>query len=244
MTRSQFIEEMNETLYQFERKTPIAFARTLDLIRTTTQGNALMSLFLSNWNLVVAEKGKGKNASFLTVPVLYEDEDQNTTCSCATSRNCTTPMEIPESNEIIRPDGFVSSCHLLETVLLSSFACLYSHTCINSVRLALLGDYDLPEYSLKLDISSTRFNMNDRIEAIANEMFIESWSSNVSYERFFNSCAPSYCTYIYHYRFDGLELLTTFLNVFSGLSTALYFIIPYSLRFLNQIRNRFRVVPS
>jgi hypothetical protein len=47
---------------------------------------------------------------------------------------------------------------------------------------------------VELNSTSTRFNINDTIETLASEMFIESWTSNVSYERFFNSCAASYCT--------------------------------------------------
>lgn len=63
--------------------------------------------------------------------------------------------------------------------------------------------------------------MNDTIETMAREMFIESWTYEVSYERFYNSCAPSHCTFVSRYRFDALELVTTFLSVFAGLSLGL-----------------------
>jgi hypothetical protein len=95
----------------------------------------------------------------------------------------------------------------------------------------------------KLNATSTRFNINDTIETLAYEMFIESWTSNVSYERFFNSCAPAYCTYKVYYRFDALELLTTFLSVYVGLSLGIHIMVPYAVKMIKKIRNRFRVMP-
>ncbi|UJR12629.1 hypothetical protein I4U23_016804 [Adineta vaga] len=74
--------------------TPAAFAQTLDLVRTTAQGNALLAMFSSNWDLLVAEKGQGRNAVFLTAPVIHNNIEQNTSCSCATLRTCTIPLEI------------------------------------------------------------------------------------------------------------------------------------------------------
>ncbi|CAF1152585.1 unnamed protein product [Adineta steineri] len=94
---------------------------------------------------------------------------------------------------------------------------------------------------INLKITSQRFHMNNTIETMANEMFIESWSTNISYEIFFNSCAPIDCTYTYYYQFDALELLTTFLSVFAGLSLGLRFIVPHLMKLINKIRNRLRM---
>jgi hypothetical protein len=90
MPRIQFNNEINVTLNQFEENTPIEFARTLNLIRTTVQGNALIAVFSTNWKLVVATQGQGGNASFLSVPITYVDTQQNTSCSCASLYNTST----------------------------------------------------------------------------------------------------------------------------------------------------------
>ena len=95
-----------------------------------------------------------------------------------------------------------------------------------------------------LNASSTRFNVNETIETLAYEMFIESWKTNVSYEKFFNSCAPAYCTYNVYYRFDALILLTTFLSVYVGLSLVIHAMVPYAVEMIKTIRHRFRIVPS
>jgi hypothetical protein len=252
ISRIQFNNEMNVTLHRFRKKAPIEFARTLDLIRTNIQGNALIAVFSTNWQFVVDEKGKEKNASFHSEPVRYVNTEQNTSCSCATSQTCTMPAQIFDENgtPYFTFESLILGCYLLETILFSSLSCFYSMTCIDKFRQALnLNHESLESYQnrtrdiIQLDASLTRFNINDTIEILAYEMFIESWSSNVSYERFFNSCAPSHCTYKYYYRFDALELLTTFLSVYAGLSLVIRFMVPYFVNLIKKIRNRFRVVP-
>jgi hypothetical protein len=252
MSRIQFNNEINVTLNRFQENTPIEFARTLNLIRTTVQGNALIAVFSTNWKLVVAKNGQGRNASFLSVPITYVDTQQNTSCSCATSQVCTIPAQF--FNNSYTPyytfEGLKLGCYSFETVLRSSLSCFYSAACIYNFRLALPVGYpymmlyqELTGGIVELNSTSTRFNINDTIETLASEMFIESWTSNVSYERFFNSCAASYCTYKVYYRFDALLLLTTFLSVYVGLSLGIHFMVPYIVKMIQKIRNRLRVVP-
>ena len=93
---------------------------------------------------------------------------------------------------------------------------------------------------MALNASSTRFAVNETLEKLAYALFIESWTSEASYERFFNACAPTYCIGTYHYRFDALDLLTTFLSVYSGLVMALRFFTPYFVSIVRRVRNRIR----
>jgi hypothetical protein len=243
MSRNQFNNQINETLQRFQRKMPLEFARTLDLIRTTIQGNALIAAVPSNWKFVLTENNNEINASFRNEPVDYVNIKRNTSCSCATSHTCTMSAQLLMDN--VQPfilEDLVLGCNLLETVLLSSLSCFYSMKCINTIRGTLrLFEFHEVYYPVQLHANLTRFNVNDSIETLASKMFIESWTSNVSYEKFFNSCAPSICTYKYYYRFDALELLTRFLTVYSGLSLGIKFIVPYLVRIIKKLRNRARI---
>ncbi|UJR12075.1 hypothetical protein I4U23_016253 [Adineta vaga] len=236
----QFIDEINQTINQFQKRIPIIFAQTLDLIRMTIQGNSLLGTFASNWDILKIEEDIESNSSFITRPVIHNEIKQNISCSCSTSRTCSIPAEIITDNRSVIIQGLIFACHLLETTLLSSLSCFYFPKCIHIVRDILdldTFDYDVLEL---LNDSLSRFSVYDTIETLTHEMFIESWISNISYESFYNSCSPNYCTYIYHYRFDALELLTTFLSIFAGLSIVIRFLVPYLVKIFQNLKQRFR----
>jgi len=246
---NQFNREINQTLDNFQTKTINTFTQTLDLIRTSMQGNAFVTLLETNWQFVIIEE---QNTIFSTIPVVYNNTDKNSTiCSCATSRNCIEPARLFADNgtAIYTMEGFVLGCYFLETVLHTSLSCLYSISCINEFRQAYVSlpnavENDDPALNISFNSKITRFNVEHTIEILASQMFIESWTSNISYERYFNSCAPNYCTYTYYYRFDAFDVLTTFLSIFSGLSVGLRFIVPHLVEIFTKIRNHFRIAPT
>ena len=252
ITRTEFNQEINDTLARFHLKTPIAFARTLDLTRLLIHDNAIMEFPLSNWITLQDEQLQDQNLAFFSQSNVFIVQESNQSCSCATSSTCISPSIIFKDDGTVNYTipGFAYGCYLFQSVLLSSLSCLYSLTCIAELRQYLdlrvgaLEEYHATTgYPIQLNASATRFNVSDTIETLAYAMFIESWTSNVSYERYFNSCAPTSCTYTFHYRFDGMEMFTTFLSVFSGLSLAIRFVVPHAVRLLRQGRNRARIVP-
>jgi hypothetical protein len=87
---------------------------------------------------------------------------------------------------------------------------------------------------------NSSFNVDDTIETIVNQLFIDTWSNETSYERYYNTCAPSHCDYSYRRRLDILYILTTFLSVYDGLSIGFHFAVPYLVKLAYKIRNCFR----
>ncbi|CAF4287047.1 unnamed protein product [Rotaria sp. Silwood2] len=247
--RIQFDNEMNITLNRVKLSTPIAFTRILELLRLISQANALIDVFSLSWNFVMTENSQGTNASFVSVST-----NQYTTCSCATERSCSMPAQLvfPNGTSYYTFRGLVLGCFLLETILRSSLSCFYSMACIKEFRAAMDLYYpaDLEIWSnetgipVMLDARETRFSVTDTIETMAYSMFIESWTTNVSYENLFNTCAPNQCIYTYYYRIDALQLLTTFLSVFSALSGGLRFIVPYLVRIVESVIKCFRIIPT
>ncbi|CAF1492193.1 unnamed protein product [Adineta steineri] len=242
MSRSLFDTEMNETLSQFESKTKTTFAHMLDFIRSTIQGNALLYITTDAWSLVAVETDDKRDTNFLSVPVTLNNIQDNTSCSCATLRTCQIPRQVKIDNNWITIDGLVGGCHELETLLLSSLTCLYSSGYINLLRTIFAGKEALLNEFIRLNGQRTRFSVDDTVEKIAYEIFIESWSTpNISYERYFNSCSPSYCTYTYYQKSDALEILTTFLSAYGSLSIVVYFIVPYLIKLIKKSLIYFRI---
>ncbi|CAF1392182.1 unnamed protein product [Adineta steineri] len=242
MSRSLFNTEMDEILTQFKNKTKTTFAHMLDLIRSTIQGNALLHVSSQAWSLVKVKTNNGSNINFLTVSLTLNNTQENISCLCSILQTCRIPRQVNiEDRGLITIDGMVIGCHQLETLLLSSLACFYSLQCINDLRANLGELIPIMKQFEGLNASTTRFSVNDTIEKIAYEMFIESWSNNTSYETYFNSCSPSYCIYTYYQKSNALEILTTFLSAYGSLSIAVYFIVPYLVKLIKKILICFRI---
>ena len=180
-------------------------------------------------------------------PVAYE----NGTCSCAVSHQCSTPATLyDDAGQVFYTVSAIRlGCSILESVLQSSLECFYSLSCIDALTAALpLGEttqdypFIIPAGAFQaIDSSLSTFAVDDTIEAIVKQMFINRWMAKVSYAGFFQGCAPEKCSYTRHYRFDTLELITTFLSVFGGLSAVLRFLVPLVINVINRIRRSHRV---
>lgn len=91
-----------------------------------------------------------------------------------------------------------------------------------------------------LNETESQFAMNTSINDIVQQMFIESWSSNVSYTRFFQECQPRSCSYVLAERYHVLYVITTLLGLYGGITILFKLIIPFAVRQIHKGINRFR----
>lgn len=61
---------------------------------------------------------------------------------------------------------------------------------------------------------------------LVDEMFIETWSSNISYNDFFAQCQPTKCSIILIERLNPLYTFTMITSLYGGLSIILRLISP------------------
>ena len=206
----QFEEHLNTALTHLQQQIPAQFAQMVDSIRVSQQGNALISVFSSNWQYLVQNNSRSAGALLDRQPVTYGDG----TCSCALSQQCSMPASLYDAhdNATYKLIGLRLGCTILEALLQSSIECFYSTACINSLADALWSLRELagasyggpPEFSIPLSSGLSIFSDDDTMEAIVHRMFINRWRHELSYEAFFQGCAARQCTYTRHYRFDAL----------------------------------------
>ncbi|CAF1232058.1 unnamed protein product [Adineta ricciae] len=233
MSTSQFQVQIDGTLELFQNSILTLFTRPLEMFRAIAQGNALISTLGSNWKPIVGRNSIG--SSLVNVPVIYN----NQSCSCATTSSCFDSAGFYNNShtKLYTIKGIVLGCLCLESILLSSLSCFYSNSCIfEMINATLLGNPSKPtklpnfNYSiippLKLSSLNSTYQTDDTIETLVSRLFVDTWLSETSYERYYNACTPIYCIYSYERRLNVLYALTIFLGVFSGLSLGLRFIIP------------------
>lgn len=246
LPKALFEAEINASMKQFQSSTSTIFRSVLGPIRAVTQGNALMTLLETNW--VSKLEQYALDVPLLTVPFVYN----NSHCSCATSSSCFEPTAFLNGSNVpyYTVENIFQGCTPLDSLLMSSLSCFFSETCLNAFLSAIpLANFPPPwgeEFfsmaPLNFSSNNTQFQTNDTLETIINALFIGSWSSDISYERYFNACQPLHCTHLHEQRLDVVYVATTFLSIFSGLSTILRFGTPRLMLIVKKSYDHFRRV--
>jgi len=151
----------------------------------------LMSALSTNWVINIPPNITNQWTAH-TVPLVYQD------CSCALSSQCVQPSR-----------GMFAGCYPLEALLQSTLQCFYGQQCIDSnKKFEALNIFNL---------NSSRFYVNSIIESMVNELMVEEYSSNMSYESYFAQCAPSSCIYSNVDKSNIIDGITTIISLYGGL---------------------------
>ncbi len=151
----------------------------------------LMTVLSTSWIFAIpASINDGWTAH--TVPLDYQG------CSCALSSKCVSPSR-----------GMLAGCYPLEAILQTTLECLYDQQCIDSTNTFIAMNIS--------SLNSSRFPINTTIEFIVNQLMVEEFISNISYESYFNQCAPVSCTYSYVDNSNLIEGITTLIGLYGGL---------------------------
>ena len=227
---NELFSQINSDIDQLRRSYSSNFIALIQFGRDSTQGNQLISIYSLNW---VYSPRYDRNMSFYQIPT--EPIRHGKGCSCATSSACTEPVFV---NDQIIP-GFLIGCSSLESTIRSTLICLYNQTCLNLINIANISTITPLNASLP-----SRFRPNMTIEEIISDMFVEQWSSNVSYSEFFTKCKPSSCSYLVSQRKDVLRIIAVLLGIYGGLTTILHFIAPLLITIARKIVDRCRGISN
>jgi hypothetical protein len=137
--------------------------------------------------------------------------------------------------------GWVEGCSTIDSLFLSSLECFFSDSdCLPVVIDHIQNRYFRLEDASWFDVrplvydrNLSRFPPKTSILMIVKHMMIEQWNSNFSYNLYYESCAPSYCTYSDTIRTKGAgEILVSLMSISGGLSSSLYLITPQLVKFV------------
>ena len=166
-------------------------------------------------------------------------------CICATNPDCQSPVAFLELNSSrincatftasnIMPH-MVKGCYLIDSLLLSTLECLYSECCLSALYYHANVSYTLINtdvlwfhaHPLTYDQTPTRFPPNMTVGMILKKMMIEEWKPSSSFDRYFEACGPTRCTYsdiTDTKNFVGIVI--TLISTISGLTAALRLTTP------------------
>jgi hypothetical protein len=201
------------------------------MIRDTTQANALLSILKTNYALYFIKSLNRVQTATLTY---------SRNCSCDSSSTCIQPAFI--DNAVILPrsfdvPGFYIGCYVIEALLPSTLECFYSQYCIDKLQSYLNASSRMNAIALDASLPSQYFE-NTTIQELVNNLMIEQWNLLMTYEKYYNECQPTQCTYTLETKNNVIYIVTTLFGIAGGLTTVLKFILPRLIRLVRKKREQ------
>ncbi|CAF1528502.1 unnamed protein product, partial [Adineta ricciae] len=175
-------------------------------------------------------------------------ETQQVVCICATDPRCQTPVRDPINTTTLynvpgfsEAVGMITSCFTLNSVLLSTLECYYSHSCVSILYKYINATVDVINVGLRyIDASlliynstSSRFPPNTSLSLIIKELMIEEWNPTFSFEDYYKECAPSRCIYSQEVRRSSLiDIMIRMLATIGGIIVILRLVTPSLIRLI------------
>ncbi|CAF0838670.1 unnamed protein product [Adineta steineri] len=252
ITPDEFDVQINGLIEEFKRTTSNELVLLFKLIQVTNLANQLATIRSSNWEFIVNpiyNVSAGGNVNLLD-PKMYHDQLYALTlprtyneknCSCVLQSNCTrfSTFSYMVSNQLVNQTlpNFLSGCLPLDAMLQSSFSCFYNQTCLSLLQTLI---YYAKPFPIKTLFPSSSSSSNRTVETILAQLFVEKWVQNVSFDRYYDECAPKLCQYSHPLPFNGAYFVTKTLAILSGLSKILRYIVSFVAMIVIKLINRRR----
>ncbi|CAF4413578.1 unnamed protein product, partial [Didymodactylos carnosus] len=158
-------------------------------------------------------------------------------CYCKTNISCITRSMIygPGHIDLYIIPSFYMGCYITESLLSSTLECFFDQSCLDAINTHL---YNISEYPFNATVlnssSKSQFTVNSTLRQIVQQLMIEEWNSEVSFDKYYNSCTPEECTYTYQKRIDLIYILTTIAGLLGGLTTIFKLLIPTVVAFFRR----------
>lgn len=234
-----FNQQIQSVIRQFQSNIPNSFLSVLELMRDITSANTIMSVYRNNWkfiNMNINTDTISPNGTVIPmISVRYGE------CDCALSKDCIQPVSTLGDKLI---PGLMIGCYPLEALLKSTLECFYFEECLGMIGIDTSQSTNNTLMPLNLSIPS-RFNISTSFEMMLNELLIEEWSTNVSYEQYYEQCSPSSCSFTYMKSSSAVDIITNVLGLYGGLMIIMDAIVaPLLIILCSLIKRPFRrIVP-
>ncbi|CAF1152505.1 unnamed protein product [Adineta steineri] len=235
LTHDLFTSRIESSLSDFKSMTPMQFFDLLMLIRETTWANQFITIFQTNYQLIVRnDTGHVRVNSMITDKNFHA---HNQPCSSFNNRECKTQYLMEDTSSLFCPgprqtvDGFYASFYPVESLLLSQIQGLY-----NASFMDMLGRYacgnDKPNHNYSVLSQSTKFSVNSTFDLLVKELFIESWGDTFNYTLYVEQCKPDSCSYTITQKPSPNSIIWTLIGLFGGLSALFRFVTPLIVTFV------------
>ena len=108
----------------------------------------------------------------------------------------------------------------MQALFYSTLTCYYNTTCVNLLRNPSNTN---PVPVLSIEQNETRFGLPgvSTFNTLINHLFVEEFHRVIFLEKFLRQCNPQLCTYSLTHKVGFVQIISTILGLFGGMSIAL-----------------------
>ncbi|CAF3878280.1 unnamed protein product [Rotaria sordida] len=241
LTYESFRIQVDLIVEQFKRIIPELFQYALEL----TKANFELNRFIVPMNAVFILTFEASQSLLTNTAIFYSERPDclpvpSSTCRCTalSIKECYRSTRIIDSGINYIIPGMFATWSPIQSVLMSTLECLYNSSCLSQIKAFIDETVSPTDFTtLKLSSESYANNSYDKIEELANKLFIQSWTNKSSYESYFNECQPLTCQYSYQSRLTLLYIITTVIGFIGGLAIATRLLAPVIVMLAHRVWN-------
>ncbi|CAF1056856.1 unnamed protein product [Adineta steineri] len=236
LSQNDFHNRLAKLIEQSKSNTPVLFSHLLFFTQSIIHANAFESTYGTNFEYIGVLNIDYNQFNFYSKPIIYDNE-----CSCGLFPTCTTQAHFIERNisKKISVKGMKMGCTPSESLLASTLECFYDQSCLD-----LIQQYtSYRNSSQPLSTTSNGFSQNTTINELIKNLFVEDWSTNMSYSSYYQQCLPLLCSYTTIKKFNVFYTITLILGLQGGLTIVLKWICPKLVRIGSKIYQSRKVHP-
>jgi hypothetical protein len=194
LSQESFRIQIDLIVEQFKRTISESFQTTLELIKANLEINQFIVPINSDFSRPSTNGDIFKLYSnfFSDRPDCYEDQlngkfdFDKCMCIALSIKECYQHMRIVDENINYIIPGMFYSWFPFQSLLMSTLECLYNNSCLFIIKSFINATISPINFTTLNSSSSSK----DKIEILANRLFIQSWNYQSSFQSYFNQCHP------------------------------------------------------
>ena len=230
LSQAALERQIQSTIAQFRQTAPQTFKAQLELVIRVTASNRLISGLQTNYIISFDDYPQVDFATY--------SNRQGGHCDCFVHTSCVSDAVFDSvfaasdryvTGQTTLVPGIASGCLPMSSILASTLQCFYNQTCVDY----LTSFFPTTERFSAMTLNNqTRFGPQIMVQTIVHDLMIEDWIIDTSYQKYYNECAPSSCTYSREKRNDRLFVITKLIGLLSGVTLVLGLVIPIIVQFI------------
>ncbi|CAF1437495.1 unnamed protein product [Adineta steineri] len=240
-----FKTQIDSIVEDFKKSLPPLFQRVIQLIETNFEINQFITPMNSEFDRDTDDDESKTNIRLLPFPYKPMDEQQyfghfkqNHTSFPSTLFGFYRHTMIKEGKIKTIIPGMIQSWFPFQALLVSTLECFYNETCLSYIKQSISSPQSsINITTLKSSSSSLNHSQYDRIETLANDLFVREWVNKSFYERYFNQCHSLTCQYSYKSRLTFISIGTIIIGFMGGVNVVLHLLLPFIVKLLIKIWN-------